>query len=101
MWGSLLDNLHVAGELKNQGIGTRLMAETARAVIERALSPSLYLWVLKQNTSAQAFYEARGGSRTGEERSEPPGGGAVVGLRYYWPDAAALLVAVSPEPTRS
>src|SRR5215470_14190630 len=33
-WGALLDNLHVAHELKGQGVGTRLMAGVARAVLD-------------------------------------------------------------------
>jgi ribosomal protein S18 acetylase RimI-like enzyme len=90
-WGALLDNLHVAHDLKGHGIGTRLMAETAQAVIERTPSSGLYLWVLENNKEAQAFYKARGGSCVGREVSEPPGGGTVVGLRYVWPDPSVLL----------
>lgn len=90
-WGALLDNLHVTHELKGHGIGTRLMAETAQAVIERAPSSGLYLWVLEGNVAAQAFYEARGGACVGREVSEPPGGGTVTGLRYVWTDPSVLL----------
>jgi ribosomal protein S18 acetylase RimI-like enzyme len=90
-WGALLDNLHVGHDLKCQGIGTQLMVATALAVIERTPSSGLYLWVLEQNQAARAFYEARGGNCVGRERSEPPGGGTVVGLRYAWPEPSALL----------
>jgi ribosomal protein S18 acetylase RimI-like enzyme len=90
-WGALLDNLHVRHDLKRSGIGARLMAETARAVIDRAPSSGVYLWVLEQNKAAQAFYDAQGGKCVGREESEPPGGGTVVGLRYVWPDPSALL----------
>ena len=90
-WGALLDNLHVTHHLKGHGIGTRLMAETARAVIERTPSSGLYLWVLEQNNAAQAFYQALGGIYVGRKESEPPGGGAVVALRYSWPDLSVLL----------
>ena len=34
----------------------------------------LYLWVLEQNTAAQAFYEARGGIRVAAWTRAPPGG---------------------------
>src|SRR5881396_1594523 len=61
-WGALLDNLHVRHDLKGHGIGTRLMAETAQAVIERSPSSGLYLWVLDGNKAAQSFYAARGGT---------------------------------------
>jgi ribosomal protein S18 acetylase RimI-like enzyme len=90
-WGALLDNLHVRHDLKGLGIGTGLMAETARAVIERRPSSGLYLWVLEGNKPAQAFYESRGGKCVGREDSEPPGGGTVTGLRYVWPDPSVLL----------
>src|SRR6266540_519017 len=90
-WGALLDNLHVRHDLKGQGIGTRLMAESAKAVMERTPSSGLYLWVLESNTAAQAFYAPRGGNCVGREVSEPPGGGSVIALRYVWPDPSTLL----------
>ena len=52
-------------DLKGEGIGTRLMAETAKLVISQRPGLGLYLWVLEQNTSAQAFYRARGGECVG------------------------------------
>jgi len=91
-WGALLDNLHVRHDLKGQGIGTRLMAETARVVVERTPSSGLYLWVLEQNKAAQAFYKSLGGKCVGREVTEPAGGGAVVGLRYVWRDPSSLLM---------
>jgi GNAT superfamily N-acetyltransferase len=97
-WGSLLDNLHVAHGRKRHGIGTRLMALTARAVLDWSSSTGLYLWVLQQNTAAQAFYQARGGTCVGSDEAPPPGGdpanlnGTPMGLRYAWPDAARLLL---------
>jgi ribosomal protein S18 acetylase RimI-like enzyme len=93
-WGALLDNLHVEHHLRGQGIGSRLMAKVAAAVIEQGTSAQLYLWVLEQNHSARAFYEARGGKCVGREAFEPPGGGTATGLRYVWPDLSAL---VAPE----
>jgi ribosomal protein S18 acetylase RimI-like enzyme len=90
-WGALLDNLHVRHDVKRLGIGARLMAETARAVIDRTPSSGLYLWVLEGNKAAQAFYDAQGGKCVGREESEPPGGRMVVGLRYVWPDPSVLL----------
>jgi len=90
-WGALLDNLHVLHDLKGSGIGTRLMAETARAVLERAPSSGLFLWVLEGNKAAEAFYQARGGRRVGRKSSEAPGGGRIIGLRYVWPDPSVLL----------
>jgi GNAT superfamily N-acetyltransferase len=93
-WGALLDNLHVAHHAKGTGIGTRLMARSADAVLARGSDTGLYLWVLEGNTAARAFYDARGGRLVDREVTEPPGGGGtIVGLRYVWPDPSVLLVA--------
>jgi ribosomal protein S18 acetylase RimI-like enzyme len=93
-WGALLDNLHVQHGLKGTGLGTRLMAATAAAVVEHDPQQGLYLWVLVQNTAAQAFYDTRGGQRGDPASFEPPGGGTTVCLRYAWPDPSTLLGAV-------
>jgi ribosomal protein S18 acetylase RimI-like enzyme len=96
-WGALLDNLHVSYALKRQGVGTRLLALTARAVLDAAPGSGLYLWVLEQNTAARAFYEARGGSCVEHHQVGAPGGdvtrlnGRPVGLRMAWRDPSRLL----------
>ena len=96
-WGALLDNLHVADGLKRRGVGTRLLTLVAQVVAERTPSSGLYLWVLEQNTDAQAFYAARGGICVGKEFAVPPGGdprrlnGAPMKLRYAWLFPSKLL----------
>ena len=91
-WGSLLDNLHVTSARKRQGIGAGLMAETAGALMARRPGGALYLWVLEQNTAAQAFYAARGGVCVGRELRGPfPGGGTAPAFRFAWSDPALLL----------
>jgi ribosomal protein S18 acetylase RimI-like enzyme len=91
-WGALLEDLHVSHDVKGQGIGTRLMAETAGALMRRRPSTGLYLTVLEQNTKAQAFYDARGGTCVGRKLGGPfPGGGTAVVLTYTWPDPSRLL----------
>jgi ribosomal protein S18 acetylase RimI-like enzyme len=98
-WGALLDNLHVSYELKRLGIGTRLLALTAQAVLDSAPASGLYLWVLEQNAAARAFYGAKGGAFVERRAVLPPGGdpsrlnGAPMALRCAWPDPAALLSA--------
>jgi ribosomal protein S18 acetylase RimI-like enzyme len=90
-WGAYLDNLHVRHDLKRHGIGARLMAETVRAVARRRPSTGLYLWVLEQNTAAQAFYGAQGGRCVQRELAGPfPGGGYAFSFRYAWPDLSKL-----------
>jgi ribosomal protein S18 acetylase RimI-like enzyme len=88
-WGALLDNLHVSHAEKGHGIGTRLMAETARGLIARDPASSLFLWVLAQNTAAQAFYDARGGTCVDRQSRSPEPGDR---LRYTWPDPSRLLL---------
>jgi ribosomal protein S18 acetylase RimI-like enzyme len=94
VWGALLDNLHVVQDLKRRGVGRRLMAESAQAVVDREGRSGLYLWVLQQNTTAQVFYEAIGGRRVGDGLTQPPGGGSAPTFRYAWPDPGALLIGV-------
>jgi ribosomal protein S18 acetylase RimI-like enzyme len=92
-WGALLENLHVVHELKGRGIGTRLMAAAARAVLDSTPGAGLYLWVLDVNVAAQAFYAARRGAEAGREMRGPfPGGGTALGHRIVWPDPSTLLL---------
>ena len=93
LWGSLLENLHVRSDLKRTGIGSRLLAETAKRLLRLRPDGTLYLWVLDQNTAGQAFYDERGGSRVETQLRGPfPGGGRAMGHRYHWIDPARLLV---------
>ena len=92
-WGALLENLHVVHDLKGRGIGTRLMAASARAVLDSTPGAGLYLWVLDVNAPAQVFYAARGGVEAGREMRGPfPGGGTALGRRIVWPDPSMLLL---------
>lgn len=92
-WGTLLDNLHVTHQLKRHGIGRRLLAEAARELVQRRPADRrFYLWVLAQNTAAQAFYAACGGTRVETTLCGPfPGGGSALSHRIAWPDAEALV----------
>lgn len=91
-WGSLVDNLHVTHDRKRSGVGTALMVRAAEAVAELAAGRSMYLWVLEQNTTAQQFYRARGGTCVEKSTVPPPGGiparlnGSPTCLRFAWPD---------------
>jgi ribosomal protein S18 acetylase RimI-like enzyme len=90
--GALLENLHVSNDLKGQGVGTRLLAESADSLIERRPASGLFLSVLEQNTAAQAFYDARGGTLVARRIGGPfPGGGTAPVFVYSWPDPSRLL----------
>lgn len=91
VWGAFLYNLHVRHDVKRRGIGARLLAETARAVVRRRPSAGMYLWVLEQNTAAQAFYRSHGGVSVERELTGPfPGGGHAYSFRYAWSDLSTL-----------
>jgi ribosomal protein S18 acetylase RimI-like enzyme len=91
-WGALLDNLHVRYGEKRGGIGTRLMAESALAVLDDASGSGLYLWVLERNVAAQSFYDARGGTCVERVDHTSPDGSPAPVLRYVWPDPSTLRV---------
>jgi ribosomal protein S18 acetylase RimI-like enzyme len=96
-WGALVENLHVAGFHHRRGVGTELMARLALVVLERAPPVCLYLWVLEQNTTAQSFYRALGGTYVQRAPAPAPGGdsrrlaGSPWRLRFVWPDPKILL----------
>jgi ribosomal protein S18 acetylase RimI-like enzyme len=68
IWGALLDNLHVAHRYQRRGIGSRLLALSARSVSERPERTGLYLWVLEQNVESQAFTRPVAGGGWSEPR---------------------------------
>jgi ribosomal protein S18 acetylase RimI-like enzyme len=100
-WGSLIDNLHVATDLKRTGIGTLLMREGARWLQAHYPRSPVYLWVLEANASARAFYEKLGGHHTGAVPQPVPGGGFAMSCRQTWPDPETLLKAAEAATTDS
>lgn len=99
-WGSLIDNLHITHNRQRTGVGTVLLARAAEAVAEQATRKPMYLWVQQQNTAAQSFYRAMGGTCVEEALISPPGGvpsrlnGSPHKLRITWPDASWLACIV-------
>jgi len=95
-WGALVDNLHVVHNRQRDRLGTRLMVEAARRVELRPRS-ALLLWVLEQNSRAQAFYRPLGGARRDSRLVNPPMGrpdhlvGDPIGHRIVWPDPRVLM----------
>lgn len=89
-WGAFVDNVHVRYTVKRQGIGRRLFALTAQEVLRSSPSSGLHLTVLDQNTAAQAFYSARGGTPVERVDVPAPGGdparlnGKPTCLRFVW-----------------
>jgi ribosomal protein S18 acetylase RimI-like enzyme len=90
-WGALLDNLHVTYHFKRCGIGRRLLSAAAGELAQRRPNDRrFHLWVLGQNTAAQAFYLACGGRKVETTADEVPGGGRAISHCIAWPDAAVL-----------
>jgi len=91
IWGSYLDNLHVAPGLTGHGIGRNLLREVVRRLQLDGSRGGLYLWVVEQNHRARGFYEKAGGTIVGSERHTMPDGQSVLALRCHWPDPQRLL----------
>jgi len=89
--GLLLDNLHVAPERKGCGLGTALLAEVARWLVEEHGAAPLHLEVYAPNAAALDFYIRKGGVETARYRETAPGGREVDVVRYRWADPRALL----------
>ncbi|MBO9545103.1 GNAT family N-acetyltransferase [Caulobacter sp.] len=89
--GCLVDNLHVAPERKSGGLGSALLAETARWLIQDHGGAALHLEVYAPNEAALGFYVRKGGAEVARYRETVPGGREVDTVRYRWADPAALL----------
>jgi len=90
-WGTFLDNLHVAPELKRQGVGTQLMGRLASWSARAYPGQGVYLWVLQSNAAARRFYHHMGGKDVGSDVWTPPDGSALPKTRIAWRETRALL----------
>ena len=90
IWGSCIDNMHVAHERKRMGIGTALMKETADWLKTHYPRPGVYLWVMEANGPARQFYERLGASNVGTVDKLDPAGGSAPNCRYVWPSPTKL-----------
>jgi len=95
--GAVLQNLHVTTTRQRQGIGSGLVAEVARAVVDRRPASGLHVWVRDQNGPAKAFYEALGGTPAGSKLGGPfADGGQAPVLCFAWPSASTLMESARP-----
>ena len=85
---AFIDNLHVRTDLKGMGIGGRLMRVAAEKLMENG-KKSAYLWVLKGNDSAAAFYRSKG-AETEDVTMVNFGGKAVAQTRFVWRNVERL-----------
>lgn len=83
VYGTLVDNLHVASAFIGQGFGETLMVKAARFIRETHRK-SMYLWVLANNTKAIRFYERLGGVPKETVRDFDIGDREIIKTRYHW-----------------
>lgn len=92
VYGSFLDNLHVAPGYTGKGIGRKFLSEVARRLVEDGSHSGLYLWVIEQNLRARRFYERAGAQGVGSEPQLMPDGQRINAIRCYWPQPSTLLL---------
>jgi ribosomal protein S18 acetylase RimI-like enzyme len=91
VWGSYIDNLHVAPDLHRSGIGRALMHRAGEWLCASCPGAGVYLWVMEANTPARAFYDRLGARNIETVNLEDPGGGHAPNCRYVWADARMLI----------
>ena len=80
--------INIVDAAKRQGLGVRLMAAMADALLSHSLS-QVGLWVIDRNEPARRFYETLGG-RAAAKKDQLFGSKSIVELGYVWSSLAAL-----------
>lgn len=84
VYGSYIENLHVASSYKGRGLGTALMMQ-ATDWLNRQYGPNgMYLEVLSGNTSALSFYESLGGMQGPQAYWNAPDGNRIAEVPIRW-----------------
>jgi RimJ/RimL family protein N-acetyltransferase len=91
VFGSLIDNFHVATNLQQSGIGKMLIKESAKKIFDKAGTPKMYLWVFEANKKARIVYERLGGRCFETIEKENEDGTVSRTCRYIWDDVSTLL----------
>ncbi len=89
-WGSWVDNLHVAPEMRGQKIGERLLRSMAQNLASQGTDNGLYLWVFEANQAGLRFYQRLGGKVVEHDTSRIPAASGKTILRVHWPTLSAL-----------
>jgi ribosomal protein S18 acetylase RimI-like enzyme len=91
LYGSLIDNLHVASDRQGLGLGKSLVRRAGDAMLFAVPRRPVYLTVLDSNHPARAFYARIGGKVVEEARKTEPDGSDHLVLRVAWDSPAALI----------
>jgi len=89
LYGSEIYAVYLLPEYWRHGIGTALMRAAAET-LKGQKQTSLCLWVIEQNTRAQAFYERLGGQRVGKKPADI-GGKKFTEICYAWRNTNVLI----------
>jgi ribosomal protein S18 acetylase RimI-like enzyme len=81
--------LYVLRQAQGQGLGKRLMSETARALAANGAT-SLMISVLRDNIRARGFYEHLAGEPETARQEPGPGGRLLYEVAYRWRDIRTL-----------
>jgi ribosomal protein S18 acetylase RimI-like enzyme len=84
-----IQTLYVLRQAQGEGLGQRLMTETARALAAQGFT-SLMISVLRDNIRARGFYEHLGGEPETARQEPGPGGRLLYEVAYRWRDIRAL-----------
>jgi ribosomal protein S18 acetylase RimI-like enzyme len=74
-------SLHISPDALRIGLGRMLLDDALARLRDRGFT-SAFLWVLRDNHNARAFYEARGWSLTGEEHIDDRSDFGITDVRY-------------------
>jgi ribosomal protein S18 acetylase RimI-like enzyme len=85
-----IQTLYVLRQAQGEGLGQRLMIETARALAAQG-STSLMISVLRDNIRARGFYEHLGGEPETARQEPGPGGRLLYEVAYRWRDIGTLI----------
>lgn len=91
VFGSLIDNFHVAMNFQRSGVGTTLFRESARIIHNKSDSPKMYLWVFEANKNARIVYERFGGDCFETIDKENEDRTVSKTCRYTWNDVSKML----------
>ena len=85
-----IHTLYVLRQAQGQGLGKRLMLETARALAANGAT-SLMISVLRDNLRARGFYEHLAGEPETPRQEPGPGGRLLFEVAYRWADIRSLF----------
>lgn len=85
-----IHTLYVLRQAQGEGLGARLMTETARALAAQGAT-SLMISVLRDNIRARGFYEHLGGEPEAARQEPGPGGRLLYEVAYRWRDIRDLI----------